>query len=442
MGAVLGLGRRRRAGAGLAGADLAAARRGRPRSGPGRTRDLLDRAGLAGTTVAGVWTVCACRGARRVRRDPGASRARRPSPGVRRCWPGTSRSRCWPAGPGAGSASSPRSGRRRSTTSPRAVRAGMSLPEALTAARAPRARAAARAVPGVRRRLPGDRPVRREPRPAQGAARRPGRRPGRRGAADRPRGRRRRAGQPAAQPVRLPARGRAHPLRAGVAPGLDRQRRPAGGRRAVARAAAAVLPARGDRPLRLARPASWCWPSVRGCASSPTARWSGSGGCPTSGGCCREPDDVGSAARGGCRPRPGAGGDPACSRCDVRCSACGCCPTSATCPQSSRAGRRHGPRPARSGRVFGPLLGSAADSLERVLGGNASIRRRLERAGLDHDGPRLPRRAGAVGTRRLRASRRRSRCWSPLRAPGADGAAAGALRGRRSCSACCCGRTG
>jgi tight adherence protein C len=30
--------------------------------------------------------------------------------------------------------------------------------------------------------------------------------------------------------------------------------------------------------------------------------------------------------------------------------------------------------------VFGPLLGSAADSLERVLGGNASIRRRLERA--------------------------------------------------------------
>ena len=30
--------------------------------------------------------------------------------------------------------------------------------------------------------------------------------------------------------------------------------------------------------------------------------------------------------------------------------------------------------------VFGPALGSAADSLERVLGGNTSIRRRLERA--------------------------------------------------------------
>ncbi len=32
--------------------------------------------------------------------------------------------------------------------------------------------------------------------------------------------------------------------------------------------------------------------------------------------------------------------------------------------------------------MFGPLLGSAADSLERILGGNASIRRRLERAAL------------------------------------------------------------
>ncbi len=32
--------------------------------------------------------------------------------------------------------------------------------------------------------------------------------------------------------------------------------------------------------------------------------------------------------------------------------------------------------------LFGPVLGSAADSLERVLGGNTSIRRRLERAAL------------------------------------------------------------
>jgi tight adherence protein C len=41
--------------------------------------------------------------------------------------------------------------------------------------------------------------------------------------------------------------------------------------------------------------------------------------------------------------------------------------------------------PARAGTfwvLFAPMLGSAADSLERVLGGNASIRRRLERANL------------------------------------------------------------
>jgi tight adherence protein C len=33
--------------------------------------------------------------------------------------------------------------------------------------------------------------------------------------------------------------------------------------------------------------------------------------------------------------------------------------------------------------VFGPVLGSAADAVERLLGGAASVRRRLERAGLD-----------------------------------------------------------
>ncbi len=63
----------------------------------------------------------------------------------------------------------------------------------------------------VRARLPGHRPVRREPRPAQGPPGRPGRRPRRRGAAGRPRGRRRRARPAAAQPVRLPARRRRAP---------------------------------------------------------------------------------------------------------------------------------------------------------------------------------------------------------------------------------------
>lgn len=40
------------------------------------------------------------------------------------------------------------------------------------------------------------------------------------------------------------------------------------------------------------------------------------------------------------------------------------------------------PTPAVQG-VFGPLLQAAADAVERVLGGAASVRRRLERAGLD-----------------------------------------------------------
>ncbi len=38
--------------------------------------------------------------------------------------------------------------------------------------------------------------------------------------------------------------------------------------------------------------------------------------------------------------------------------------------------------------VFGPLLKTAADGVERVLGGVASVRRRLQRAGLDAHGPR------------------------------------------------------
>jgi tight adherence protein C len=50
----------------------------------------------------------------------------------------------------------------------------------------------------------------------------------------------------------------------------------------------------------------------------------------------------------------------------------------------------HSDRPVVSGTgthgafraLFGPVLGSAAQTLERVLGGNTSIRRRLERAGL------------------------------------------------------------
>jgi tight adherence protein C len=50
-------------------------------------------------------------------------------------------------------------------------------------------------------------------------------------------------------------------------------------------------------------------------------------------------------------------------------------------PQVSRATPRRPPGgPFRA--VFGPVLGSAADTVERVLGGAASVRRRLERANL------------------------------------------------------------
>lgn len=48
--------------------------------------------------------------------------------------------------------------------------------------------------------------------------------------------------------------------------------------------------------------------------------------------------------------------------------------------------RASGPRPATTSAargVFGPLLRGAAERLERILGGAASVRRRLERAGID-----------------------------------------------------------
>jgi tight adherence protein C len=44
---------------------------------------------------------------------------------------------------------------------------------------------------------------------------------------------------------------------------------------------------------------------------------------------------------------------------------------------------RRAPTTSAAKGVFGPLLGSGVDAVERVLGGAASVRRRLERAGLD-----------------------------------------------------------
>ena len=111
------------------------------------------------------------------------------------------------------------------------------------------ARAAAGRLRRVRAGLPGQWPLRRLARPAQGPARRPRGRPGGGEPARRARGRWRRSRSAAAQPLRLPARRRAHPLRARGAPGVDGQRRPARGGGALAGAAADVLPARGDPAL-------------------------------------------------------------------------------------------------------------------------------------------------------------------------------------------------
>ncbi len=117
-------------------------------------------------------------------------------------------------------------------------------------ARRARPRGAARAVRRVRRGLPRHRPVRRVPRRAQGAARRPGGGPHRRGAAPDPRRRRHRPRPPAAHARRLPACRRAHPRRAGGPPELDRERRAPGRRRTVGGARAARHPPRGDRGVQ------------------------------------------------------------------------------------------------------------------------------------------------------------------------------------------------
>jgi len=53
-------------------------------------------------------------------------------------------------------------------------------------------------------------------------------------------------------------------------------------------------------------------------------------------------------------------------------------------PQLDAVGPRVAPAPTSATvGVFGPLLRSAADTVERVLGGATSVRRRLERAGID-----------------------------------------------------------
>jgi tight adherence protein C len=52
-------------------------------------------------------------------------------------------------------------------------------------------------------------------------------------------------------------------------------------------------------------------------------------------------------------------------------------------PQVERLGSRVASSTPAAVGVFGPVLRSAADTVERVLGGSASVRRRLQRAGID-----------------------------------------------------------
>ena len=130
-------------------------------------------------------------------------------------------------------------------------RAGRAVPaRGAHPGRGPRARGAAPAVRALRRGLSRDRAVLRVARPPQGRPRRPGRRPDRGVAADGPRRRRHRPRPAAAHPLGVPARGRAHPRRARDAAGVDGQRGPARGRRAVDHPGLALAAARGGRRLQ------------------------------------------------------------------------------------------------------------------------------------------------------------------------------------------------
>ena len=134
-----------------------------------------------------------------------------------------------------------RSGRRWSTTCPPEFARGCPFPR--------RSPPSAPAVPsrsgnrsGVRRRLPGDRQVRRVARPAEATAGASHRRPGVRVAATGPRGRRHRPRPTAQHTVRFPPRRRPHPDRTARPPVVERQRRPARRRRALAGAAVSGYP--------------------------------------------------------------------------------------------------------------------------------------------------------------------------------------------------------
>ena len=125
---------RHRAAAGLVRVLPAAPSARRAPRRRGRTAELLARAGLGQVSVTGFVLLCVVCGAGRRR---WWCRSSRGTPPVALAFGADGRlpaGRAWsPGARGAASASSPRSGRRRSTTSTSAVRAGMSLPDALAA---------------------------------------------------------------------------------------------------------------------------------------------------------------------------------------------------------------------------------------------------------------------------------------------------------------------
>ena len=252
-----------------------------------------------------------------------------------------------------------------------------------------RPRGAAPAVRPLRRGLPRDRPLLRVPRPAQGRPRRPGRRPHRRVAADGPRGRRQRPRAScsarcrpscARTPARVPS---SRPARAGPStpPGLPSRRRGSCSPccRCVRKRWMPTTP----------RPAWWSWRSAAVSASSRTGSWCGSVGCPRKSGCCGERGSGMSSALAGAGAGLLAGVGlalavtrvPALRRPSPRRPA-GAVPARRRPPVAAarhRSGRSRRSRPW-SGS-WRPPSSTPSRLLERVLGGAASARHRLEQAG-------------------------------------------------------------
>ena len=176
-----------------------------------------------------------------------------------------------------------------------------------------------------------------------------------------------------------------HPLRDGVASGLDRERRPAGRGRAVAGAADDELPARGDPPLRLAGR----HPRPRGGRGHLPGRLPADDAHRPAAHRAADPLVTGAALGMLVGTAAGLGLVLVVSRLRALHR-----PTLALrvlpyLRDVPRVGRTTPPDVASSSPVaaaagvFGPLLKAAADGVEKVLGGSASVRRRLQRAGLD-----------------------------------------------------------